>query len=151
MSTQKHLKSSAEASPKTMDRDFVPGPEVSVRFDFDGLMQAHLTRVFNERDSSRRQNALVELYAEDATLFEPHGAATGREAISAAVDALQVSLPPSFVFTAAGAAVGHHGVARLHWRAGPPTGPPVVTGTDVAHVADGRIRALHVFLDPAPL
>jgi hypothetical protein len=42
------------------------------------------------------------------------------------------SLPPNFVFTAIGAAVGHHGVGRLRWRSGPPNGPAAVTGTDVA-------------------
>ncbi len=118
--------------------------------DFDALMQAHLARVFGERDADRRLGALEELYAGDATLFEPHAAATGREAISDAVGALQASLPPGFVFAAAGPAVGHNGVARLHWRAGPPHGPAAVTGTDVAHVENGKIKALHVFLDPAP-
>ncbi len=151
MSNQQHIELSAEYSNMAHARGSTSSPGEAVPVDFDGLMQAHLIRVFNERDASRRQNALTELYAEHATLFEPHGAATGHEAISAAVDALQASLPPTFIFTAVGAAVGHHGVARLQWRAGPPTGPSVVTGTDVAHVADGRITALHVFLDPAPV
>jgi ketosteroid isomerase-like protein len=118
--------------------------------DFDALMQAHLARVFAERDASRRLAALQELYAEDATLFEPRTSVTGRQAISDAVDALQASMPPDFTFTPAGPAIGHHGLARLHWRAGPPGGPAAVTGTDVARVEGGRIKALHVFLDPQP-
>jgi hypothetical protein len=113
-------------------------------------MQAHLSWVFNERHADCRLRALKELYAEDAMLFEPHAAVTGPEAISAAVDAVQASLPQGFVFTAAGPAIGHNGVVRLFWRAGPPDGPAAVTGTDVAHVEQGRIRALHVFVDPAP-
>jgi SnoaL-like protein len=125
-------------------------PAAQVPADFDALMQAHLTRVFGEHDPGRRLDALKELYTEDATLFEPHAAVTGHEAISDAVDALQASLPSQFVFTAAGPGVGHYGVARLHWRAGPPDGPAAVTGTDVAHVENGRIKALYVFLDPAP-
>jgi SnoaL-like domain len=119
--------------------------------DYDALMQAHLTRVFGERDSGRRLSALQDLYAEDASLFEPHAAVTGHVAISSAVDALQASMPPDFGFAALGAAVGHNGVARLQWRAGPPDGPAAVTGTDVAHVENGRIKTLHVFVDPAPL
>src|SRR6202030_3193543 len=107
-----------------------------------------LVRVFGERDADRRRAALQELYAEDATLYEPQAVATGREAISAAVDSLLVSLPPHFVFTPAGPAVGHNGVGRLFWRAGPPDGPVAVTGTDVALVEGGRIKSLHVFLDP---
>jgi len=118
--------------------------------DFDDLMQAHLSRVFGDRDGSRRLSALQEIYAEDASLFEPDATATGYEAISGAVEALHTRLPPSFVFTAAGPAVGHNGVARLHWRAGPRDGPAAVTGTDVAWVENGRIKALYVFVDPAP-
>ena len=146
MSNQQRLKSSADP----VDIITETRPVVSIPVDFDGLMQAHLGRVFNERDAPRRLDALRELYAEDATLFEPHQAAAGYDAISAAVDELQASLPPSFVFTAAGTAVGHHGVARLQWSAGPPTGPSAATGTDVAHIENGRIKALYVFLDPAP-
>ena len=81
-------------------------------------MQAHLARVFGERDAGRR------------------------------LDALQASMPANFTFTAAGPAVGHHGLARLDWLAGPPDGPTAMTGTDVAHLEGGRIKALHVFLDP---
>jgi hypothetical protein len=95
-------------------------------------------------------DALKEIYAEDAVLHEPDATATGYEAISGAVEALYARLPPSFRFTASGPAVGHHGVARLHWRAGPPNGSSAATGTDVAFVENGRIKSLYVFVDPAP-
>lgn len=65
---------------------------------------------------------------------------------------LLASLPPDFVFSAAGPVVGHHGVGRLNWRSGRPDSPAAVTGTDVAHVAHiegGRISSLYVFLNPA--
>jgi len=117
--------------------------------DLDALMQANIVRVFNERNSDRRRAALDELYAEDATLYDPEAVATGREAISGAVDNLLHRLPPDFVFTVTGRAVGHNGAARLFWRAGPPDGPVAVTGTDVAHIENGRIKLLYVFVDPA--
>ena len=117
--------------------------------DYDSLMQANLTRVFCERDASRRIKAVAELYADDATLYEPpDAAATGHAAISQAVEALLANLPPNFVFTAIGPAVGHHGMGRLRWQSGPPDGPAAVTGTDVAQIEGGRIQTLHVFLDP---
>jgi hypothetical protein len=116
--------------------------------DYDALMRANLARVFGERDAARRIEAIRELYAADAVLHEPQASATGHAAISEAVSALLASLPPDFVFTAAGPAVGHHGLGRLNWRSGPPGGPVAVTGTDVARVEDGHIRSLHVFLDP---
>jgi len=110
--------------------------------DYDSLMQANLARVFGEHDASRRMKAIAELYADDAILYEP-------DAISQAVKTLLSSLPPDFVFTAIGPAVGHHGLGRLRWQSGPPNGPAAVTGTDVARIEGGRIRTLHVFLDPA--
>lgn len=116
--------------------------------DYDGRMQANLVRVFGERDAVRRVVAIRELYAEDAVLYEPHTSATGHTAISQAVDALLSSLPPNFVFTAIGPAVGHHGVGRLRWQSGPPNGPVAVTGTDVAHFQGSLIQTLHVFIDP---
>ena len=123
--------------------------EATGAIDLDALMQANIIRVFNERNSDRRRAALGELYAEDATLYDPETVASGREAISGAVDNLLLSLPPNFAFTAVGHAVGHNGAARLFWQAGPPDGPVAVTGTDVAHIENGRIRRLYVFVDPA--
>lgn len=116
-------------------------------FDFDGLMQANLVRVFGEPDPARRIAAIRELYADDAVLHEPHASVTGHAAISDAVTQILSSLPPGFVFTAIRPALAHNGVGRLQWRAGPPNGPAAVTGTDVAHFERGRIRSLHVFLD----
>ena len=115
--------------------------------DYDGLMQANLARVFGERDASRRTKAIAQLYADEATLYEPDASATGHAAIGQAVKALLSSLPPNFVFTAIGPAVGHHGVGRLRWQSGPPNRPVAVTGTDVARIEAGRIQTLHVFLD----
>ena len=118
--------------------------------DYDSLMQANLKRVFGERNSSHRTKAIAELYADDATLYEPPDtSATGHAAINQAVDTLLKNLPPNFVFTSIGPAVGHHGMGRLRWQSGPPNGPAAVTGTDVARIEGGRIQSLHVFLDPA--
>ncbi len=117
--------------------------------DYDSLMQANLKRVFGERDASLRMKAIADLYADDAVLYEPPDAsATGHAAIGKAVETLLSSLPPNFVFTAIGPAVGHHGLGRLRWQSGLPDGPAAVTGMDVARIEGGRIQTLHVFLDP---
>jgi SnoaL-like domain len=117
--------------------------------DFDALMQANIVRVFNERDSGRRRIALGELYAERAILYDPETIATGWDAISRAVEDLLRRLPPDFVFTAVGHAVGHNGAARLFWRAGPSDGSVAITGTDVAQIENRRIKLLYVFVDSA--
>jgi hypothetical protein len=117
--------------------------------DYDGLMQANAVRVFSERDPTRRLAAIRELYAADAVLTEPEGVFKGEAAIRDAITELLSKLPPEFAFTPIGAAIGHHSVGRLLWRAGAPNGPPAFTGMDVAHFKDGRFQALYVFLDPA--
>jgi hypothetical protein len=117
--------------------------------DYDGLMQANASRVFSERDPVLRLQAIRELYTADAVLTEPEGVFKGEAAISNAVTELLSKLPPTFSFNAIAVAIGHHGVGRLLWRAGPPNGPPAVTGMDIAHFKDGRIERLFVFLDPA--
>lgn len=117
--------------------------------DYDGLLRGNLVRVFGEGDARKREAAIAELYAPDAVLYEPSHSATGHAEISAAVATLLESLPPQFAFTADGPGIGHHGLGRLRWRGASPGGPVVVTGTDVIHVEAGRIKTIHVFLDPA--
>ena len=117
--------------------------------DYDGLMQANASRVFSERDPVLRLHAIRELYTADAVLTEPEGVFKGEAAISNAVTELLSKLPSAFAFTPTGAAIGHHGVGRLRWEAGPPGGPAAANGMDIAHFKGGRIQALYVFLDPA--
>jgi SnoaL-like domain len=135
------MTSSAEQQGENRTR----APDAS---EFDALMQANIVRVFNERDADRRRIALSELYSEGATLYDPETVATGWDAISRAVEDLLLRLPPDFVFSATGHAVGHNGAARLFWRVGPSDGPVAVTGIDVAHIENGRIKLLYVFVDP---
>jgi hypothetical protein len=117
--------------------------------DYDLMMQANAVRVFSERNPARRLDAIRELYTADAVLTDPEGVFKGEVAINDAVTELLSKLPPAFAFTSIGAAIGHHGVGRLLWKAGPPNGPTAVTGMDIAHFKDGRIQALYVFLDHA--
>lgn len=117
--------------------------------DYDRIMRANLALVFGEADPVRRVQAIGELYALDARLYEPGSETVGQRAISEAVESLLATLPPGFAFRAIGPAVGHHGVGRLRWAGGPPNGPAAITGTDVAQIEKGRIKTLHVFIDPA--
>lgn len=116
--------------------------------DYDGLMHANLARVFGQPDADRRLLAIAELYAEDAVLNEPHASVHGHTAINQAVTELLAGLPPTFVFSSLGPAIGHHNIGRLHWRSGPPGQPAAATGMDIAHFRQGRIQSLSVFLDP---
>ena len=77
--------------------------------------------------------------------------AKGHAAINQAVEGLLANLPPNFVFTAIGPAVGHHGMGRLRWQSGPPNGPAAVTGTDVARLKAAESKPFTSFSTrPAP-
>ncbi|MCJ8143753.1 nuclear transport factor 2 family protein [Ancylobacter sp. A5.8] len=118
--------------------------------DAAGLLETNLDEVWNERDPARRLAALSRLYHPDAVLYEPDREVTGHEAISETVGALLGQLPEGFRFEPVATPLEHHGLALARWRGGPP-GQVIVTGSDVARVADGLITELHVFIDPPPV
>lgn len=113
------------------------------------LVEASLERVWNERDPAKRMAALEALYRPDATLYEAEREVRGLEAISGVIESLLAGLPPDFRFEPQGRAAGHHGIAIARWE-GKAGGAGLVTGHDVATVSEGRIAALHVFLDARP-
>jgi FMN-dependent NADH-azoreductase len=117
--------------------------------DYEAILGSNLERVFNERDPARRLEAISELYEEDAVLHEPDRSATGYAAIAKMVSEAVDMLPVGARFRSAGPAVGNRYLGRGKWRAGLPDGPAAVTGTDVVRVENGRIKALHVFIDKA--
>ncbi|HSA48656.1 MAG TPA: nuclear transport factor 2 family protein, partial [Yinghuangia sp.] len=81
---------------------------------------------------------------------DPLAAVTGRDAIDMVVGAVRGEFP-GLVFTLAGAVDGHHDLVRFTWHLGPAGGEPLAIGFDVAVLADdGRIRAVHGFLDKVP-
>jgi hypothetical protein len=114
--------------------------------DIATLLTRNLFEIFGETDPARRRAAIAELWAEDAVFVDPHAATAGRDAVDAAVSALQARFP-GFVFTALGEPQSLDGAGRLAWGHGPAGGPPQLTGLDVALVKDGRIAALYTFLD----
>src|SRR5205823_236494 len=103
---------------------------------------------WNERDGARRLAAMADIYAPDAVIYEPDRRVTGHAAISDVVGGVLADMPPDFRFEVTGPTLGHHGVAVTRWHGGSP-GKPMVSGTDAARVADGRIQEHWFFFDPA--
>lgn len=115
--------------------------------DFDHLLKSNLQRVFNERDSAKRELAIAELFVDQPVMYEPDNVVEGREAISRIAGALLVRFGPTFRFTPQGRAVGHHGIATLRWSAGNEGDVhPAVEGFDTAEVLGGRISRLWVLI-----
>ncbi len=119
--------------------------------DFDHLLKSNLERVFNERDDTKRAQAISELFTEDAVMYEPGQPVKGQAAISEVAARLLEQFGPAFRFTPEGVGVGHHGMGTLRWTAGDIDGPVVVQGFDTAEVVDGRIVRLWVLIEaPSP-
>ncbi len=117
---------------------------------YDALLTANAATVFSEPAAEKRMTSLRSLWSESGTLIEKEAVYTGYEAISASVDATLALLPPGTTFAADGGGSGHHGIARLRWRATNASGALLgVSGTDIAFVKDGRIQRLVVILDDA--
>jgi hypothetical protein len=110
------------------------------------LLRRNLHEVFGERDEGRRRSAMAELMTDDVIFSDHNARHTGRDAVNAAVTALQARFP-GFVFTERTPPQTLTDAGTLHWQFGPPAAPKI-NGTDFIVVRDGRIAALYVFLEP---
>jgi hypothetical protein len=59
-------------------------------------------------------------------MFDPTKVVRGRSEISSVAGRLLEQFGPDFTFVPTGVALGHHGLARLAWQAGPKSGPVAV-------------------------
>lgn len=112
--------------------------------DVETLLRRNIVDVFGELDAEARRAAIAEIFAEDCVFTAPDGLHHGRDAVDAAVVALQARLP-GFVFTD-GVARILEGAGLIDWTFGPPGEPDRIAGTDVVLCRDGRITDLMVFL-----
>lgn len=110
------------------------------------LVRENLLEVFGQRDATRRLAAIERLHAPQVVFTDPGGFVTGHQALNAKARDILESAPPDFVFRPAGSAYSAGDIAYIRWSFGPDGGPPVVTGTDVVVVADGRISKLYTML-----
>lgn len=113
------------------------------------LMTRSLLDVFNQRDPQQRAAAIGEVYGPDIVFYEEDGSVAGAAALQERVQQL-LDDAPGFVFTRVGRPVVNHDLGRQPWTFGPADGSPVVFGTDIARIADDRIEALYVFVEPQP-
>jgi len=116
--------------------------------NYDSLLRSNLERVFNERDATKRELAVRELFVDEPVMYEPTNILLGGAAISEVAGKLLEQFGPDFRFIPEGVAVGHHGFACLRWHAGPNGGAITVTGMDAAEIVEGKIARLWVVIDP---
>lgn len=112
------------------------------------IVEAYIA-IWNETDSAARRALIADTWTEDAAYTDPLADVTGHDAVDGLVDAVQAQFP-GFVFRRLGEVDAHHEFIRFSWEAGPADGGAVIGGTDVALVADGRLRRVVGFLDRVP-
>jgi hypothetical protein len=114
---------------------------------FSTLIHASLIEIFGQRDGTRRRDAMRRTYAENIAFTDPEGTVHGYDAVDERVRKILDEAPSAFVFTPDGPLYVRSGAAAaLPWTFGPPDGPPVVRGIDIAAIANGRIASLQTLL-----
>lgn len=105
---------------------------------------------WNLSDETHRRVALANLCSDDCRYTDPLADATGPAGLDAVIAGARAQLP-GFRFSLAGKVDAHHDQARFSWHAMPPgASEPIVVGTDVLVLKDGRICTVLGFLDKVP-
>jgi hypothetical protein len=108
---------------------------------------------WNETDPVGRRRVLEQVWTEDGSYTDPLVAVTGLDAIDQVIEAVQQQFR-GLVFRLAGDIDAHHNLARFRWvlgQEGPDSETALLAGFDVVVAApDGRLSAVHVFLDQVP-
>ncbi|HZE41528.1 MAG TPA: nuclear transport factor 2 family protein [Stackebrandtia sp.] len=117
--------------------------------DFDAIAAAYID-AFNATDAPRRRDLVATVFAADVSYVDPMAAVTGRDGVDAFIGAAHGQFP-GWAFRLSGPVDGHHDQARFAWSLGPDGADAPVLGFDVVNLdADGRITAVHGFIDKAP-
>ncbi|TCK21042.1 nuclear transport factor 2 family protein [Pseudonocardia endophytica] len=122
--------------------------------DFTDLAQRYIA-AFNESDDATRHDRIAGLFTPEATYTDPMAAVAGHDGIAGFVGAARTQLA-GFEFRLLGPVDAHHDQARFRWEAGPtevldgPGDAPVIGFDVVVAGDDGRIAAVHGFLDAVP-
>ncbi|MFD9880262.1 nuclear transport factor 2 family protein [Streptomyces alboflavus] len=112
---------------------------------------ARYFEAWNSADPASLGKAVAAAWTEDGTYTDPLADVAGHEGVAAVIAGAREQFP-GFSFRHTGAVDGHHGIARFTWElVSDADGSAPVAGFDVIVLAeDGRIRAVHGFLDRLP-
>ncbi|WP_219418543.1 nuclear transport factor 2 family protein [Pseudonocardia nigra] len=115
----------------------------------DTLVEGYLA-AWNATDPAARRAAVEAAFTPDARYVDPLADVTGAEALDRLIAGVQQQFA-GMTFRPVGEPDAHHDVCRFRWGLGPADAEPLVIGFDVVTLAaDGRIAAVHGFLDRVP-
>ena len=108
-------------------------------------------RVWNESDSSLREDLLTGLWAPNATYTDPSVHAANAQELLTHVANVRARRPGASVVRTS-AVDAHHGLARFAWRVVQADGTELPEGIDIAFISpDGsRIERIVGFFGPVP-
>ena len=112
------------------------------------LLEASIDRVWSERDDERRLNAIGEIYADDATMYDPARPVSGHAEMSKLVAGVLADMPPGFRFVVTGPTLSNRDMYLARWEGRTPDGALIVSGSDAARIVDGKIKDHWFFFDP---
>ena len=112
------------------------------------LVDTYITS-WNETDAARRQTLLVRLWADNARYVDPLMKSEGRDEIGAMIAAVQARFL-GHRFRRLGEIDAHNDRMRFRWALGAEGADAIVTGTDFAVLADGRLQSVTGFIDTMP-
>ena len=103
--------------------------------------------LWNERSAARRRELLAANWANNATYVDPIMSGDGHGGIDALIEGVQKRFP-DFRFKLLGKVDGYGNQVRFSWGLGPDgAADSPIKGTDIAVIADEKIRSITGFLD----
>jgi len=110
---------------------------------------ANYIATWNERNAESRTDLIARHWTASPRYADPMMSAVGMEELSGMIGAVHDRFP-DFAFRLINMPDGHGGYTRFGWGFGPEGVEPVIEGSDVVEVKDGRIDRVIGFLDKLP-
>lgn len=105
--------------------------------------------IWNEADPARRRVLIEAAFSPDVTYRDPIMEGAGHQGIDDMIAGAQSQFS-GYRFKLTGTPDGHHNVVRFSWSLAVAGSTPVAHGTDVATIADDRMRSVIGFMDTLP-
>ena len=104
---------------------------------------------WNATDTDERDRLLASHWTTDASYVDPLMSAASAAEVSGLIAAVHQRFP-GFRFTLINTPDGHGKHVRFAWGLGPAGAEPVIEGSDVIMLQDGRMKDVVGFLDKLP-
>ncbi|MGB4777670.1 nuclear transport factor 2 family protein [Microbacterium sp.] len=111
------------------------------------LVERYFAEVSNEPDGGKRRAGIEVLFDENVRYVDQDGPVEGREAFIARITELATLMGEGMRFTSRRPPQRAEEALLFSWALGRPGEEPVLVGTDVAIVADGRITRLYAVVE----